>query len=128
MNPPCPDAGILSNSNQHRSDAKRVAAHCIRGVSCRHADCVRRMTIEDAHYFEVLTMPTVVTAAMFGTQCGSLRKLRIATADASLSGVELAALAALSRLSRLQVRAVASPDVVKEYVSESMAGRTNSML
>ncbi len=50
------------------------------------------------------TMPAAVTAAVIGSQCGSLERLYIKPPDVGLAGYEIAALAVLTRLTCLQVR------------------------
>jgi len=72
-------------------------------VMRRRANCMRHISIADRVFSN--TMPTAVTAAMLGSQCGSLLTLRIATEETGLADADrhIAALATLTRLQRLEV-------------------------
>ena len=48
-------------------------------------------------------LPVVTTATILGSQCGSLRVLRVEAPRVGLSSVEIAALSALTKLERLEV-------------------------
>ncbi len=69
----------------------------------RRAYCVRQLEVEDMACRDVVIMPATVTAAMFGSQCSSLLKLRIAAVDVGLDGPGIAALTVLTRLRHLGV-------------------------
>jgi len=73
---------------------------------CRHANCVRRLSIADNLCRNAALMPTAATATMLGSQCSSLLELRIAAADIGLAGTEIASLAVLTQLTLLEVRAL----------------------
>ena len=63
-----------------------------------------RLIIEGMYGRDIVIMPAVVIAAIFGSQCSSLIRLQIAAVNVGLAGPEMAALAVLTRLRQLQVR------------------------
>ena len=75
------------------------------GVTRRHAQCVRQLSMRDSQERDTATLPAAVTTALIGSQCGSLLTLSISAADVGLAGAHIIALAALTALTRLEVRA-----------------------
>ena len=69
---------------------------------CRRANCIRWLNIYDGASL-MNTLPSMVLATMFGSQCGSLQALSLELQSTSLLGTEIAAVAALTRLKRLEV-------------------------
>ena len=60
--------------------------------------------IHEEYFYETATVPAVVAATMFGSQCGSLLSLSIMVPTVGLEGDGITALAALTRLTYLDVR------------------------
>jgi len=64
---------------------------------------MRQLAVTDRRYEDLVTIPSPAMAAVFGTQCSSLRDLKISAVEVSLADASIAALAVLTRLTSLEV-------------------------